>query len=124
MISHRIILGAVLSICLGRACAQAQSSSVSPQLELLGPYGGDVRSLAVDPANPKFLYAGTADGAIFKSTDAAVTWKRVSPGIGRRGLVINRLVVDPVEPRTWYAVAWQLTSSGGGLFRSRAGSGR
>jgi photosystem II stability/assembly factor-like uncharacterized protein len=121
LIVHRIIQGVVLSICLGGTCALAQSVLTSPQLEILGPYGGDVRSLAIDPANSKILYAGTTDGTIFKSTDAAGTWKRLSPGIGRRGMVINRLVADPADPRTLYAVAWQLTSSGGGLFRSRDG---
>jgi hypothetical protein len=33
-----------------------------------GPEGGVVRTLAVDPANPGTVYAGTAAGGVFKST--------------------------------------------------------
>ncbi len=33
-----------------------------------GPYGGNITALAVDPANPATLYAGT-NGGVFKSAD-------------------------------------------------------
>src|SRR5262245_48312945 len=36
----------------------------------LGPEGGDVRVLGVDPKDPRVLYAAS-DGVLFKSTDGA-----------------------------------------------------
>ena len=41
-----------------------------------GPYGGDIRALAIDPANPATLYAGTGDGA---ASSRAPT--RAAPGL-------------------------------------------
>ena len=35
----------------------------------IGPYGGDVHVLALDPRTPTILYAGTEGGGVFKSTD-------------------------------------------------------
>lgn len=106
---------------MGLACAWSQSASFFPEPEILGPSGGDVRALALDPKDPRILYAGTPDGAIYKSVDGAQSWSRLVPGIGRRGMVISRLVVEPGNSQTIYAAAWQLMSSGGGLFRSTDG---
>jgi photosystem II stability/assembly factor-like uncharacterized protein len=44
----------------------------------LGPYGGGARAVVVDPQNPATLYAVTS-GAIFKSTDAGVSWGTACP---------------------------------------------
>jgi len=41
-----------------------------PRITPLGPYGGDVRSLAVHPQRPKVFFLGTPDGQIFVSEDA------------------------------------------------------
>ena len=35
----------------------------------LGPGGGLVRALAIDPTNSATVYAGTVGGGVFKSTD-------------------------------------------------------
>jgi len=40
-----------------------------------------VYSLAIDPANPATLYAGTYDSGIFKSGDAGATWTAVNTGL-------------------------------------------
>lgn len=42
----------------------------------------DVLSLAIDPTNPKVLYAGLAEGVgVFKSTDGGQTWQEANNGI-------------------------------------------
>ena len=38
-----------------------------------GPEGGPVLSIAIDPATPSTIYAGTY-GGVFKSTDSGATW--------------------------------------------------
>jgi hypothetical protein len=40
-----------------------------PLVTPLGPYGGDVRSLAVHPKRPQVFFLGTSDGQIFISED-------------------------------------------------------
>ena len=38
------------------------------------PMNAQVQTLAIDPATPRTLYAGTADGSVFRSTNGGATW--------------------------------------------------
>jgi photosystem II stability/assembly factor-like uncharacterized protein len=108
---------AVLSVF---ACGMADSNP-DVQFERIGPFGGTVRSLLQSPSNPKRLYLGTSNGHIFKSVDGGATWDLLHPGIGKPQYVIDTLVQHPSDPERLYAGAWDLRSSGGGLFESRDG---
>ena len=88
---------------------------------VLGPFGGDVRSLAVHSGNPDTCYLGTADGQIYVSRDAGLSWSRIVPGLGRRDLVVDNLAFDPADPATLYAATWELRADRGQLFRSPNG---
>lgn len=88
---------------------------------VLGPFGGDVRSLAVHPKNPEIYYLGTADGQIYVSRDSGLSWNRIMPGLGRRDLVVDNLAFDPTDPATLYAATWELKAARGRLFRSHDG---
>lgn len=95
----------------------------SAQAEIVGPFGGDVRSIAIDPLQPEILLLGTSDGQIYRSTDGASHWHKVLPGIDTRGrgLVIDNIVFDPTHPGRVYIASWDLRSTTGGLFRSEDG---
>jgi len=69
---------AVAWLLLGAMEARAGWSAI-------GPPGGDARSLAADPRNGDVVYAGTADGALYRSDDAGGRWRRLSPGFPLRG---------------------------------------
>ena len=43
-----------------------------------GPGGGPVYALAIDPATPGTLYAGTSGGGVFKSTNGGGSWSAVN----------------------------------------------
>src|SRR5438105_2640862 len=60
----------------------------------LGPDGGGVNILAVDPQNPDRIYATTFAGLLFASTDGAVSWRAMSP-LPAGTAAIFSLVVDP-----------------------------
>ncbi|MBI2821548.1 MAG: hypothetical protein HYX74_04935 [Acidobacteria bacterium] len=85
-------------------------------LDFKGPYGGDVRSLALNPRSPDLLIAGTSDGQIFRTEDAGEHWKRVV-GLGR-GFVVDNLAFDPAVAGRVYAAVWDIQSNRGALFRS------
>jgi len=87
----------------------------------LGPYGGDVRSLAVHPARPQRFFLGTSDGQLYVSNNAGADWELIWPGIGRRDLVIDNLVFDPRNPDVLFAGTWELKNNQGGLYRSSDG---
>jgi photosystem II stability/assembly factor-like uncharacterized protein len=67
----------------------------------LGPDGGSIVSIAVDPLNPQVIYAGTWGSGVFKSQDGGESWHLTSQGLDN--LFINSLAIDPVEPSTIYA---------------------
>jgi photosystem II stability/assembly factor-like uncharacterized protein len=58
----------------------------------LGPEGGPVWALAVDPGDTDVVYAGTRSG-VFKSTDAGTTWTAASKGLGPTGVWVRSLAV-------------------------------
>ena len=95
----------------------------------LGPIGGAISSMAIDPENPEILYVGTASGRVFKSANGGQSWKsagRLDAMIERSRVAVNILVVDPAHPATLYAVAGSLfksTNSGASWTRSSDGLG-
>lgn len=98
------------------------SSKEVRQWEVTGPWGGDVRALVASTDNSDLLYLGTADGQIFRSTDGARTWRRLRPGLEKRGLSVDSIVLDPRDPKTMYAGAWAVArDEEGGVFRSSDG---
>src|SRR6185503_4456881 len=54
----------------------------------VGPDGGDVDALAIDPSSPSKLYAGTSAGGLFASTDGAATWHGVDGPVQKSVRVI------------------------------------
>lgn len=88
----------------------------------MGPAGGDVRSLAVDPANSKHLLLGTSDGHIFSSTDSGEHWILFGRAGTRLDSVITSIVFDPLDPKSVWASAWtQDSAEGGGVYHSDDG---
>ncbi len=85
----------------------------------LGPEGGDVRSLAHDPANPDRIFLGTSAGQLYLSINGGGSWQRLARlGVGDR-YVLDHIVLDPARPGTLYVSAWDVEREGGDLFRSR-----
>jgi photosystem II stability/assembly factor-like uncharacterized protein len=65
-----------------------------------GPEGGNVTSLAIDPTNPRVLYAAAGAGGVFTRVDAGATWAPAFDGL--RG-VVRIVAVDPGRSATVYA---------------------
>ena len=68
----------------------------------LGPDGGGIFSLAVDPTNPGVLCAGTLGGGVFRSSDAGASWKPANVGLGPG--TVTALAIDPQNTSTVYAL--------------------
>jgi photosystem II stability/assembly factor-like uncharacterized protein len=47
----------------------------------IGPEGGSVLILAINPQTPETLYAGTVDGGVFKSTNGGTDWTSINTGL-------------------------------------------
>ena len=115
MIATRASVACCLAMALWAASPSAGADSWVP----VGPPGGDVRSLAADPANPRRLYLGTADGVLYRSEDQGSSWRRLYPGFPERGKSLDEIVVD-AEGVVWVG-HWQVEGQGGGVARSEDG---
>ena len=63
----------------------------------VGPVGGPIPFLVIDPVDPATFYAGS-DVGVFKSTDSGMSWMNT-------GMVAVGLVIDPKNSATLYALA-------------------
>ncbi|MBX9843399.1 MAG: hypothetical protein K2Z80_16490 [Xanthobacteraceae bacterium] len=70
----------------------------------------DVWSIAVDPADPDVLLAGTRPAAFYRSTDAGRTWKAVTPpgviplsDVNAGPTRVTQILFDPVDSGTVWA---------------------
>lgn len=68
----------------------------------LGPDGGSVIILAVDPQNPDTVYTATTRGGLFATTDGAGSWKALNPLPAGAGAIFS-LTVDPHDSGVLYA---------------------
>jgi photosystem II stability/assembly factor-like uncharacterized protein len=89
----------------------------------VGPDGGTVRSLAIDPQDPDRIFLGTSAGNLYLSTDKGASWSRFARPGNSAEMVLDHIVIDPADPRNIFVAAWnaQLPSSDGELYRSKDG---
>ncbi|HYL92445.1 MAG TPA: transcriptional regulator, partial [Alphaproteobacteria bacterium] len=89
----------------------------------VGPDGGTVRSLALDPANPERIFLGTSAGTLYLSNDSGFSWSRLSHLGGPAEMALDKIVIDPKNSDLIYVAAWNVESplTDGDLFRSRDG---
>ena len=72
----------------------------------IGEFG--VRTLAVDPKNPKIVYANVFNGGIYRTSNGGASWNLLA-NLG----VVVAIAIDPTDSTRIYAV-----SNGTGVFRS------
>jgi photosystem II stability/assembly factor-like uncharacterized protein len=66
----------------------------------LGPDGGAINVLVIDPQNPSIIHAGTL-GGISKSTDGGASWKALS--VPHSLYSVSALAIDSLHEGTVYA---------------------
>ncbi len=96
---RRLLTAPVFAVALALALALALSASLAaaPRWTALGPYGGLVDRLTVDPADARVLYARADAAGVFKSADAGASWSLIQPG-----LYFSGVAVDPSRHTTIY----------------------
>lgn len=104
---------AVLSV------AAAGSVETQPVWTAMGPAGGDVRSLAVDPMNARRVYLGASFGVLYRSDDSGRSWQRVLPGLNRSSQILDALLVSPRG--SLFVGFWDVNARDGGVAKSLDG---
>jgi len=101
----------------GQSWVQA-NDGLRVQTPLTGAlYIPSVRSIAVNPATPDTLYAGSSQGGVFKSMDGGANWTASNNGLSN--IVITSLAIDHTTPSTLYAS----TNSGADAFVIKINAG-
>jgi hypothetical protein len=109
----------ILNNC-GQTDSQTAMITVQPssiQWNSIGPEGGWMTAIVVDPSNPQIIFAATYGGGIFKSTAGGRNWSAMNSGLTT--LQIACLTIDPSNPLVIYAGTYY-----GGVFRSTTGGDR
>jgi photosystem II stability/assembly factor-like uncharacterized protein len=114
---------AVLAAQAGRTAATVPESRFSAlHWRLIGPFrGGWATAVAGVPGNPATFYFGGADGGVWRTTDAGVTWRPVFNNYGSAS--IATIGVAPGNPRVLWAGTGQINQrwdivDGDGVYRS------
>ncbi len=97
--------------------------AVEQSWQPVGPDGGTVRSLAIDPKNPDRIFLGTSAGNLYLSSDNGASWSRFARPGNSAEMVLDHIVIDPADPKNIFVASWnaQLPNSDGDLFRSKDG---
>jgi photosystem II stability/assembly factor-like uncharacterized protein len=109
-----------LAVCLAAVGLFSSHSLSAQNWRPIGPAGGDVRSLAADPRDPRAIYLGTQDGHVFGSRDGGEHWQLLGRAGGEDSLVFA-ILVDSRHSQRLFAATWALGSTPGGVFRSEDG---
>jgi photosystem II stability/assembly factor-like uncharacterized protein len=92
------------------------------QWPVLGPDGGDVRSLSYNPQNSDHLLLGTSTGELFASRDGGRSWTRFAHLGEGDDFVLDHIAIDPKDPETIFVAAWSVDNQQTGeVFRTRDG---
>ncbi len=87
----------------------------------IGPMGGDARAFAAVPGDPSHLYLGSTNSWLYESLDGGLNWNRLAKLDTYDDLILDHIVVDPLNSATLYVAAWRLDHADGGLWVSRNG---
>jgi photosystem II stability/assembly factor-like uncharacterized protein len=87
--------------------------------QVVGPAGGDVRVVAIDPRDKDRLYISTLDGQIHRSTNGGRSWQLLV-NLNQPELVLDQLFVDSHNSQMIYASGHRHKAPGG-FFRSTDG---
>jgi len=109
----------LIILMLASICAFAAGTR---QWTVLGPDGGDVRSLAYDPQNPGRVFLGTSTGVIFVSEDGGHNWSRFAKLGAGDDYVLDHIAFDPQNSKTILVSAWSVQDQNAGdIFRTHNG---
>ena len=99
----RILYVVTMLLCL---CTNALAGEISEAVTIsrVGPEGGRVQSIVVDPSDSNTLYAvpdSVSDIGVFKSTDRGTTWSYS----GLISTYVSIIAIGTQSPATVYAAA-------------------
>lgn len=119
MVFSLLLRFSLLLVCFG---LPAWLDAGPGEWKQIGPFGGDVRTLADDPGDFSRLFLGTSNGSIYASADGGRSWTWWSQVAPRHDYVVDEIIIDARDPSVMYAGVWSTEAgAGGGVFKSDDG---
>lgn len=87
---------------------------------VLGPNGGDVRDIAIDPRDKDRLYLTTLDGQVHTSKDGGMTWTLLV-NLNEPQLILDNLLVDVNDSNRLYVSGHRYKAAGGFFYSADGG---
>ncbi len=105
-------LAALTTASQQRAEFSAQKSIATGPWELAGPTNipGRITDFALDPSGFANIYAASASGGIFKSTNGGIQWTSVFDNVGSQSM--GAIAIHPTNPNILYAGTGEANSAG------------
>lgn len=128
MLKKRSVVSLVVAVAVIQTCflgvfANATDAPANAgkftDWKVVGPSGGDVRVIAIDPKDKNRLYASTLDGQIHTSADGGKSWSLLV-NLNQSELILDQLSVDSRDSKIIYTSGHGGKNSGG-FFRTTDG---
>jgi len=112
-----------------RAAMEAVSFDGGPTWNAIGPHNiaGRMLAVALNPLNPRTVWAGSASGGLWRSTSegrGAQAWQRVPVGLG--AVAVSTIALHPTDSLTFYIGTGEVyryqQALGGVIYRPTRGS--
>jgi photosystem II stability/assembly factor-like uncharacterized protein len=85
--------------------------------QIVGPSGGDIRAIAIDPKDKNRIYATTLDSQVYVSADAGKSWTYLVT-FDRPQITLDNVIVDVSDSNAIY-VSGHRHKEPGGFWRSK-----
>lgn len=104
-------MGSIKEQALSNADSRDVDLSLDWQQEGPGNIGGRFNVLTQSPTSPETIYAGSANGGIFKTTDGGDNWTPIFDALSY--LAIGSITIDPTDESTIYVGTGDRNFGGG-----------
>lgn len=88
--------------------------------QVVGPNGGDIRAITIDPKDKNRLYITTLDSQIYTSGDAGKTWRFLA-NFARPQVTLDDILVDSEDSNIIYVTGHRHKEPGGFMYSRDAG---
>lgn len=109
----------LVSISFVNVATATEAADTFKNWQIMGPNGGDVRVITIDPKDKNRLYISTLDGQVHTSADGGRTW-RMLVNLSKPELILDQLMVDSRNSQIIYTSGHRHKAPGG-FFKSTDG---
>ena len=121
----RYLISTIILFCLsvgifgGNGIVPPSDPVKISEWDVVGPSGGDVRVVTIDPKDKNRLYVSTLDGQIHTSADGGKSWSLLV-NLNKPQLVLDQLMIDSRDSKIIYTSGHRHKAPGG-FFMTRDG---